>query len=252
MGILKVFSFMRSFILSRNDCYRIDYEYIYLPKGLKLKYKGELRWIGKPGRLEIVYDEVDEVWRGFMTVKVEEPPPKGGNKPLYIDLGAINLATIWFEGLKQPIAFLGKRVLSDWWYWTRKIAKEQSRLARVNRAKASRKFRRLYRIRQRRFRHAVNAMIKTIVECAHQLGISKIILGRLSGVRNNSNSKANAMINNFWSFNYIVRRFREKAEEYGIEVEEKSEYEISSKCPLFRSENVMARGRLFKCLSCGL
>jgi transposase len=26
------------------------------------------------------------------------------------------------------------------------------------------------------------------------------------------------MINNFWSFNYIIRRFREKAEEYGIEV----------------------------------
>ena len=77
---------------------------MYLPKGLKLK------WRGKPGRLEIVYDEV---WRGFMTVKVEEPPPKGGNKPLYTDLGVVNLATIWFEGLKQPIAFSGKRILSD-------------------------------------------------------------------------------------------------------------------------------------------
>jgi transposase len=43
-----------------------------------------------------------------------------------------------------------------------------------------------------------------------------------------------------------------KAEEYGIEVEEKSEYKTSSKCPLFRSEDVMARGRLFKCFSCGL
>jgi putative transposase len=60
------------------------------------------------------------------------------------------------------------------------------------------------------------------------------------------------MINNFWRFNYIVRRFREKAEEYGIEVEEKSEYRMSSKCPLCRSENVMARGRLFKCFFCGL
>ena len=60
------------------------------------------------------------------------------------------------------------------------------------------------------------------------------------------------MINNFWSFNYIVRRFREKAEEYGIEVEEKSEYKTSSKCSLCRSEDVMARGRLFKCFFCGL
>jgi len=35
-------------------------------------------------------------------------------------------------------------------------------------------------------------------------------------------------------------------------VEEKSEYKTSSKCLLCRSENVMARGRLFKCLCCGL
>jgi putative transposase len=100
-------------IIARNDCYSVSDEYLYLPKRLKLRYKGELRWRGKQGRLEIVYDEVDEVWRGFMTVKVEKPPPKGGSKPPYIDLGAVNLATLWFEGLKQPIAFSGRKVLAD-------------------------------------------------------------------------------------------------------------------------------------------
>jgi hypothetical protein len=34
-------------IIVRNDCYRIDDEYIHLPKGLKLKYKGMLRWGGQ-------------------------------------------------------------------------------------------------------------------------------------------------------------------------------------------------------------
>jgi len=241
-------------IIIRKDCYRIDDEYIYLPKGLRLRYKGKLKWKGKQGKLEIVYDDVDEVWRGFMAVEVEKPPTRGGKKPLYIDLGVINLATVWFESLKQPIAFSGRTVLSDWWYWTGKIAEEQSMLARVNRAKTSKKLRKLYRIRQRRFSHAVNAMIKTIVEFAVKLGISKIILGRLGGIRSKSrnNSKANAMINNFWSFSYIIRRFKENAEEYGMEVDEKSEYKTSSKCPLCRSEDIMARGRLFKCLCCGL
>jgi len=60
-------------IIIRNDCYRIDDEYIYLPKGLRLRYKGKLKWKDKKGRLEIVYDEVDKVWRGFTTVKVEKP-----------------------------------------------------------------------------------------------------------------------------------------------------------------------------------
>jgi len=39
-----------------------------------------LKWCGGQGRLEIIYDDVDEVWRGFMTVKVERPPLRG-NKP---------------------------------------------------------------------------------------------------------------------------------------------------------------------------
>ena len=240
-------------IIVRNDCYKIDEKCLYLPKGLKLKYKGKLKWKGELGRLEIIYDEVDGVWRGFMTVKVEEPPLKGGSKPLYIDLGVVNLATIWCEGLRQPIAFSGRALLADWWYWTRQIASEQSRLARISKAKTSKRLRKLYRTRQRRFRHAVNAMIKQIVEDAHQLGISKIVLGRLKGIRDNShNGKSNTMVNNFWSFNYIIRRFKEKAEEYGIKVEEKSEYKTSSRCPFCRSENIKTNGRLFKCLDCML
>jgi putative transposase len=36
-------------IIVRNDCYRIDDKYLYLPKVLKLKYKGKLKWRGKQG-----------------------------------------------------------------------------------------------------------------------------------------------------------------------------------------------------------
>ena len=238
-------------IIIRNDCYKLDSKYLYLPKGLRLRYWGKLKWEGKQGRLEIIYDDVDEVWRGFMTVKVEKSPRRGGSKPLYIDLGVINLATVWFEGLKQPIAFSGRNLLADWWYLTKKIAKEQSRLARINKAKTSKKLRKLFKIRQRRFRHAVNAMAKTIVEDAYLLGISKIVLGRLKGIReNHHNSKANSMIHNFWSFNYIIKRFREKAEEYGIEVEEKSEYKTSSKCPFCNSEGIRKHRGLFYCPKC--
>ena len=237
----------------RNDSYRIDDKYLYLPKGLKLRYKGRLKWHGKQGRLEIIYDDVDGVWRGFMVVKVEKPPLRGGNKPLYIDLGIINLATIWHEGMKQPITFSGRAVLSDWWYWTRKIAREQSRLARVNKVKTSRRLRKFYKIRKRRFRHAVNAMIKTIVEYASRNGISKIVVGDLKGIRgNHGNSKVNSMINNFWSFRWIIQRLKERAEEYGIKVEEISEYKTSSICPRCSSDRVVKRKRLFKCLNCRL
>ncbi|PUA32607.1 MAG: hypothetical protein B9J98_03905, partial [Candidatus Terraquivivens tikiterensis] len=125
--------------------------------------------------------------------------------------------------------------------------------ARVNRAKTSKNLRKLYRIRQRRFRHAINAMIKTIIEDAYALSVSEIVLGKLKGIReSNHSNKANAMINNFWSFKYIIRRIREKAEEYGIKVAEVSEHKTSSICPRCRSGRVIKRGRLFECLDCGV
>ncbi|MGC8937346.1 MAG: transposase, partial [Candidatus Methanomethylicaceae archaeon] len=175
-------------VIIRNDCYRIDGEHLYLPKGLKLKHKGKMKWAGKHGRLEIAYDKVDRVWRGFMSVKVEKPPKLGGSRPLYIDLGIINLATIWTKDMKQPITYSGRALLSDWWYWTKKIAKEQSRLAKTNKTKTSNKLKKLYRIRQKRFKHAVNTMIKTIVETAYKFRTSKIVLGKLKGIRRNNYS----------------------------------------------------------------
>jgi putative transposase len=48
-------------IIVRNDCYKIDEKYLYLPKVLKLKYKGKLKWRGKQARPEIIYDKVDKV-----------------------------------------------------------------------------------------------------------------------------------------------------------------------------------------------
>ena len=48
-------------IIIRNDCYRLENGYLRLPKGLRLRIKGELKWKGRRGRLEIIYDDVDRV-----------------------------------------------------------------------------------------------------------------------------------------------------------------------------------------------
>ena len=145
----------------------------------------------------------------------------------------------------------------DWWYWTRKISEEQNRLARVNRAKTSRRLRRIYRIRQRRFKHAINAMVKTIVDNTYRLGIREIVIDDLRGIRssnnyNSNNIKTNTMVNNLWSYAYMVRRIKDKAEEYGINVKEVSEYKTSSICIRCNSSYIIKRGRLFRCLNCRL
>jgi len=256
-------------IIVRNDCYKVIDGYLYLPNGIKVKYKGNIRWKGKQGRLEIFYDRVDKVWRGFMSVNVIDSSPRESltnksnktTRRLYIDLGVVNIATVWYEGLKQPIAFNGRRLLADWWYWSRRITEEQSRLAKINNVKRSRRLSKLYRIRQRRFKHAINAMAKTIVDNAYHLGIREIVIGKLKGIRSNNsnnnynnynNSKANAMVNNFWSYSYIVRRIKDKAEEYGINVKEISEYKTSSICPYCNLEGVRRYRGLFYCKNCNI
>jgi len=39
---------------------KIYCKYLYLPEGIKIKYRGNLKWSGRQGRLEIIYEEVAE------------------------------------------------------------------------------------------------------------------------------------------------------------------------------------------------
>jgi len=239
----------------RKDCYSVKDEVMKLPKKLKIPIRGKPRWNGKQGKAEVIYDHVDRKWRVFQAVKVKPLFKPKGSKTCYIDLGIINLTTIWLEGWKQPLAYSGRKLLADWRYWSGRIADCQSILETINNKKSSRRLSKLYRLRQRRFRQAINTMIRNIVRDLYDLDVSKIIIGDLKHIResNGENShKVNSMIHDFWSFNYIIQRLKCTAEEYGIQVKEVSEYKTSSRCTRCNSENVERKGRLFKCFECGI
>ena len=241
-------------LVLRNDCYSLEGGVMKLPKGLRILFKGKPRWSGKQGKPEVVYDEVDGKWRVFQAVKVKPLFKPRGSKTCYIDLGIINLATIWLEGWKQPIAYNGRNLLSDWWHWNRRIADCQSILETINSKKSSKRLSRLYSTRQSRFRQAINTMTRNMVRDLYDLGVSKITIGDLTGIRENNDKgkKSNSMIHNFWSINYIVQRMKCTAQEYGIRVKEVNEYKTSSRCIRCSSENIERKGRLFRCLECGL
>jgi len=245
----------RLMMVLRKDCYSLKDGAMKLPKKLKIPIRGKPRWIGKQGKAEIIYDEVDGKWRVLQAVKVKPLFKPRGSKTCYVDPGIINLFTIWLEGWRQPIAYSGRSLLADWWYWNRRIAECQSRLGAVNGKKSSKQLSRFYRTRQRRFRQAINAMIRVMVRDLYELGVSKIIIGDLRYIRESdreNSHKVNTLIHNFWSFNYIIQRLECTAQEYGIQVKEVSEYKTSSRCVRCGSENVERKGRLFKCLECGL
>ena len=244
----------RLMMVLRNDCYKIKNEKMKLPKKLEIPIQGKPKWTGRHGKAEVIYDELDRKWRVFQAVKVQPLFKPKGSKTCYIDLGVINLATIWLNGWNQPIAYSGRNLLAEWWYWNRRIAECQSRLKEVNNRHKSKRLSRFYRIRQRRFRQAINTMVRTIVRDLYELDVSKIVVGDLTGIRENNHkgAKSNSMIHNFWSFNYIIQRFKDVAEEYDMKVKMVSERKTSSICVRCSSENFERKGRLFKCISCGL
>jgi len=242
-------------ILCRNDRYSIEGDTLRLAKGLSIRIKGKPKWSGKQGRLEIQYDHLSEKWRVFQPMVVKQVLSPRGSKTCHIDLGVRNLGTVLVEGWGKPIAFNAGNLLADWWYWTRRIAVHQARLWRVNRRRTSKTLNRLYRKRQGRFRHAVDAFARQLVKELHDLGVSKIVMGDLNGILLNGGEhsrQTNTMTHNFWSHKYLADRIRWTAEEHGITVAEVSEAHTSDTCPRCHSRDSERRKRLFRCLRCGL
>jgi len=241
----------------RNDCYRIEEvrgkKFLILPKGLRIRITGEMRWKGKQGRLEIFYDDLTGRWYAYQSVEVNQPSTTSLVKA-FVDLGVINIITAWIEGEKQAMAFSGKPLLADWWYWTEKIAKHQSKLKTINGKNTSKRLRRLYRKRKLRFRNAVNTIVFRFVRLCHLKGVGEIVVGDVTHIRDNNDkgSKVNAMIHNFWSFNYVMERLKVTAENFGIKVKARNEAYSSSECPWCHSRKVVKSKRLFKCLNCGI
>jgi len=241
-------------MLFRCDSYHIRQGRVNLPHDLSIPFKGELKWAGKQGRLEVVWDSLSKKWRVFQSVQVKPIITPLGSKTCYIDLGVRNLATVWLTEWRQPIAYQSGRLLADWWYWTNRIARHQQRLVALNGRKKSKQLSRLYRIRKRRFRHAVATFARQLVKDLYRQGMSTIVIGELTGIRENSQHgrQGNAMVHNYWSHKYVADRLRWTAEEYGIRIRTISEAYTSQTCPRCGSRNTERILRRFKCLNCGL
>ena len=124
----------------RCDTYKIVEErgrryLVILPRklGLKIKVTGSFRWNGKQGRLEIFYDDLRGRWYGHQSITAEiQPRHTVSPRKAFIELGVINLITGWIEGDEEPIAFSGRPLLADWYYWSNKISYYQSIAKKVN------------------------------------------------------------------------------------------------------------------------
>ena len=242
-------------IYVRNDGYRQQDDTLVLSKNLRIRFRAGDVWLGKQGRLELHYDPLRKKWYGHIPVKVKWPrkgqPHHSTPKRASIDLGICNLTTCVVEGAEKAYVYSGRAVLSDWRYWTKRIASYESTLKKTNKRDTSKHLSRLYRTRRRRLDHAVKAMLRDLYDHLDAEHVTDLIVGDLTHIRDNTNhgKVGNQKLHNFWPFMQIRQRICELGEEYGIRVRFKSERGTSKRCSLCgeRHKNGRMHRGLYRC-----
>lgn len=217
----------------RNDCYSIDKEkqQIRIMKGMRIDYATHRIRDGKYGRLEVRYDELSNRWYAHIPVEIKKEKSVNPTIRKYgsIDLGICNIAAVYVPD-ERPLIYSGRAVLSDWIYHTKKIAELQSQLPQKQ--YTSTRIEKLFRTRKRRFRHAINTLLRNLFERLQTMQITHLVIGDLNGIRegNDLGKRTNQKLHNFWSHNYILKRVKELGQEFGIEIIELSERGTSKTC----------------------
>jgi putative transposase len=197
-------------IYVRNDGYRQNEDELVLSKTLRIRFKAGELWVGKQGRLELHYDRLREKWYGHIPVKVKWPckgePHQPTRKRASIDLGICNLATCVVEGVEKAYVYSGRAVLSDWRYWTKRIAAVESELKKTNGRHRSKHLSELYRTRKLRLNHAVKAMLRDLYERLEAHEVTDLIVGNLKHIRDDANhgKVGNQKLHNFWPLRKYV------------------------------------------------
>ncbi|NJD99723.1 transposase [Thermococcus sp. LS1] len=248
----------------RNDQYRIDCNVIELRRlgkfgRLRIQFKGRIHLRGKQGRLEIAYNPVKRKWYAHISFTVEErlweerwvkvPREPLGTLSAGIDLGVNNLMAVYVEN-GESFLVNGRPLKSIAFYWRKKIAEYQSKLNKSG-AKKSRKLRKMHERAKLQARHYINTAVRQTVERLYHLGVSRIVVGYPKGISRDSDKgrKQNYLLSHVWRFNYVIKRLKEVAEEYGISIVVVDEAFTSQSCPFCgqRHPNGRIFRGLFKC-----
>ncbi|MFX1449233.1 MAG: RNA-guided endonuclease InsQ/TnpB family protein [Promethearchaeota archaeon] len=258
-------------LICRNDCYRIDNQYIYIscPKDLKqaygikgllrVKYNGVLNWKGKQKRMELKYIPYIKKFYAYQVVDTDPTPVEYNSHHLSSgDIGIKRYLVNYIKNTKDfVVLYPSQHVFKEYMKLSKKILKLQSIAKKENGLYSTNRIRRLFLKRKRKLANYVNNIIADF--CKHLIdnNVSKYIVGDLSHIRDTelpvyfkNKKKVNMMIQNFWSFDLLIQKLRNKCEQFGIEFEQINERGTSSTCPVC-GKKVKPNDRTFKCKNCG-
>jgi len=164
-------------------------------------------------------------------------------------LGMISL--LFLFGLSK--IFNSMRFFKQWKFYTNLISIEQKKLSLINR-KVSNNLLKLFRKRNKWQNNLFNNLVAKLFRVLNINKILEIFIGDIKNIRKSSskNKLSNQMINNYWSFDKLIKKIEDKSEEYGIKLNKITEEYSSRTCPMCLSNDKNnCNDRSFICCNCG-
>ncbi|UTF55897.1 RNA-guided endonuclease InsQ/TnpB family protein [Natronosalvus rutilus] len=199
---------------------------------LRVEVAGDPKWNGEQGRLELVYDELEDTFRAFQPVTIDSSRLDSplASEEAALDVGANNLVACTTTTGSQYL-YDGRNLFKEFRETTERIAHYQSLLE--DQRKSSKRIDRLYRKRTNRRNHAQDSLVRDLVERLYGEGVSMLYVGDIKGVLSTHwSARVNEKTHTFWAYRRFINRLEDVCEEYGITVKEESEAWTSQECPV--------------------
>jgi len=251
-----------SYLVIDNCQYSIKKNYVIIPlsrqfrrkykvgKRFKIKYNGILKWKGRQLRGQIHFK--DNKFYFHQPIELKEPKKIKSKIKAGLDLGIKKLLSIYINnGYDKVIG--SNRFFKQWKYYTNLISQEKSRLDLQNK-RTSKKLQKMFRLRSKWKNNLYNNLVAKLFRILRRNNVSQLIVGDISHIRddNDKGRILNQMTHNYWSFDLLLKKIENKAEEFGIELLKETEEYTSQTCPICGiAEEKNKQDRIFICDFCG-
>ena len=258
-------------LICRNDCYRIDDDYIHISSSkdlrkefrikrlLKIQYNGIRKWVGVKKSMEIKYIPYSKKFYAYRTEEVALTPIDSKEENICsIDLGIKRYITAYIKNSKDfCLLYESDHIFQQYLNISKRLAYYQAIAKKENNKYSTHRIRRLYLKRKRNLSNCLNNILAHLFRKLKTYHISTIIIGDLTGIRDSqipkhyrNKKKINKMIHNFWSYHLFLKKIQHKCEEFRIDLILANESHTSSICPIC-NEKVTPNNRNFRCSHCG-
>ncbi|MDS0295299.1 RNA-guided endonuclease InsQ/TnpB family protein [Halogeometricum luteum] len=236
---------------------------------VELELRGNPRWKGKQGRLDIAFDEESQCFRVNQPVTVQpdyidvvrqaefatttlqqENTESTDSLSAAIDVGANNTLTIVTSD-GDSLVFHARPEFHEFQHGYDEISELQSQLAEhvYSSERIRRRFDSLYGRRD----HHRDTAVKHAARWLVSQGVETVYVGDVSDVLDTHwSAEVNQKTHNFWSHGQLTARLEETFEVAGLGLVEVGEYGTSSTCPYCSSSEVSRDGDEFSCSKCGV